>query len=1839
MVSIDKLTREELTTIIAQELHIDVAFPCFSVEEQTGATACCVVHKHWLATLKQAKFGETIQLKRYNNNNRSPLNSNNSDQSNTDDRQSSTTNVLVSVFLKHQVSDNRRPQLFSKFNSCDKNAPLHNFGEETEVPLRTFLKEQLEAKEISSFADIETHYYNYVPDKNSQNDDDLTDLNDFELQLARQKVFVKKFIEVLYPESAYFRIKSPHSEIDNGDILSMELLSDPDWSSDVPTTSPNLIDVFAVLESDRAFYFMAPYRGTTLQDLLKFSSGILNSNVKKLFILYQILKTIQKLHQKGVIHGGLRPSNIFVDENLWVTIAGFECSVPVCDDATSQCTQEIVLGNIPKEIQDDTLTMKWVRGDISNFDYIMSLNYLAGRRIGDPNFHPIFPWITDFTGLDISQNWRDFTKTKFRLNKGDEQLDFTFDGPVPHHITDILSDITYYVYLARKTPIPILCQYVRTKYEPNEYPSSLQRLFEWTPDECIPEFYTDPSIFTSIHPDMPDLQLPVWASSAEEFIRIHSEALESDYVSSNLNLWIDLTFGCKLSGEDAIEAKNVALPLINGHNSFMKHGITQLFSDLHPQKSVQKISKQHSLVYKNEDRTLLENYEIMSSKRRIPLKMIETDFKTTSETLTDFLNINGSEKTIGKSYHQSTTSNSKISKSPKLEPATSRSLSLYGIINNLDEKKDHPTHPTTVMVTNSDLKDRVETLTSLINAIPIHLPDDMRNEFFIEKLNNFEQAHSFATKYVPNRDNSKQNNIGKRDIVQDSQSKRASIHDGIMKSNETSFVYGRAWDAYCFGKIIENIYDTSKNVTSLSLLCNTKNKENKKENICKFPLPVQEIISSLTDPDWRKRPSIDAILYCSVPVMSLHDQGTTLPLPDCIPEVYEFLTDFHQVDWIGRLKLAEHWMDKLCNLTDEAFYMILPSLVLLFTNDSIKFEALNIFSKLGQRLGQDETKAHLLKPIVSLFESSRPSIPKILFDSAIIEEFIHKFGIPNFLQQLFPLYLESLTIEENVLPYTFGITTDIETQHSYDNQFNLKNTKYLSGKEIMSGPASTISASLDNALPSVAQLANEALVDICTLIGPILSNKYVMKQVYKMFLRESPTLNFLMQSVLAIGNQFGETFIQLQFSQVMGILQQYSYFTMNNKNYIILCNHLSLLGKLTTLMPSSKILTEIESGLSDILTKLLLLFGEESDANVSKSTSITNKKEVNNTNKKSNLLTQIMKNKLSISVKTMEFILHICNNIGKVEWKKHIAPILIKYFELFEKSVQSNGNMDEATLSRLEQERDQQIIYAYSQFCILFEPETIRQIIPNSNIFETASLVPSGSYSNSTSSSLHAMSPSLSSAEIPSDQVSIISSSSDNTLHKEKSSVSSLLTTSSTSLRLNINEDKKHLPLLTNTNNFTTKEAIITTTATAMTTSEFSVNRTFSLLGSGEITSRKLLDINHNNITNIGERGSPIRTTRKMSVGGLSTSIPSKNNSGNVKKSKLKGINLSWKTKNSSQEDLKNWTRFLSTNSEEMSNSMQFTFNDLKLRTFQGHGSAIRSINTNEYSRLIVSGSKDRTVKLWSLNIHHGIENSLNEPYSECLKTYTGHKKNTILDTYFISRGESWGLGNHIVSCDGQIHIWDPETGITLHQFGNLRIPYLSIKPIFRARYLVGGLSDTTITFFDTMSSSLLHSWKSGLGFTGIIKTICINPSETLIAVGFSSGIISLLESRTGTLIYSWKASDTDITHLKFYANNRLVSCASTDHIIYIWNTDNGCLINTVKVNSDIIALNMYKDEVITINNNNNITFSPLNENFQTYSSKFKSSIVKSSITCLEILPINQLLILGCLEGDLFLYA
>lgn len=55
-----------------------------------------------------------------------------------------------------------------------------------------------------------------------------------------------------------------------------------------------------------------------------------------------------------------------------------------------------------------------------------------------------------------------------------------------------------------------------------------------------------------------NVELPPWSNgSADEFVRLHREALESEHVSEHLHEWLDLIFGAKQQGKAALEATNV----------------------------------------------------------------------------------------------------------------------------------------------------------------------------------------------------------------------------------------------------------------------------------------------------------------------------------------------------------------------------------------------------------------------------------------------------------------------------------------------------------------------------------------------------------------------------------------------------------------------------------------------------------------------------------------------------------------------------------------------------------------------------------------------------------------------------------------------------------------------------------------------------------------------------------------------------------------------------------------------------------------------------------------------------------------------------------------------------------------------------------------------------------------------------------------------------------------------------------------------------------------------------------------------------------------------------------
>lgn len=409
---------------------------------------------------------------------------------------------------------------------------------------------------------------------------------------------------VLY--SLNLLIKGEASGLDSVNFLRMVGMPIFDESS-IPgcLRHPNIAPTLGYLKTSEHIYSVLPKTPHTLESILHYCPNVLKSEWHIRFLLYQLLSSLAYLHGIGVSHGKIRPSNVMLSNLCWSWLR--LCNKPNsgCDSISQDgessyaaiarigchmdgCSSQGLYADLKLCHSMDWHSQfdLWWKGELSNFEYLLVLNKLAGRRWGDHTFHTVMPWVIDFSvkpeeNSDIG--WRDLSKSKWRLAKGDEQLDFTYStSEIPHHVSDeCLSELAVCSYKARRLPLSVLRVAVRSVYEPNEYPSNMLRLYQWTPDECIPEFYCDPEIFHSLHSGMTDLAVPSWVSSPEEFIKLHRDALESDRVSCQIHQWIDITFGYKMSGQAAVAAKNVMLPS-SEPTMPRSMGRRQLFTQPHP---------------------------------------------------------------------------------------------------------------------------------------------------------------------------------------------------------------------------------------------------------------------------------------------------------------------------------------------------------------------------------------------------------------------------------------------------------------------------------------------------------------------------------------------------------------------------------------------------------------------------------------------------------------------------------------------------------------------------------------------------------------------------------------------------------------------------------------------------------------------------------------------------------------------------------------------------------------------------------------------------------------------------------------------------------------------------------------------------------------------------------------------------------------------------------------------------------------------------------------------------------------------------------------------------------
>ncbi|PKA52227.1 hypothetical protein AXF42_Ash010123 [Apostasia shenzhenica] len=211
-----------------------------------------------------------------------------------------------------------------------------------------------------------------------------------------------------------------------------------------------------------------------------------------------------------------------------------------------------------------------------------------GRSYNDLTQYPIFPWVlVDYSSekLDFnkSSTFRDLSKPVGALDsKRFEVFEDRFrnfsdpDIPSFYYGSHYSSMGIVLFYLLRMEPFTALHRNLQgRKFDHADrlfqgIEGTFRNCLSNTSDvkELIPEFFYMPEFLVNSNSyhfgvkqdgeEIGDVALPPWAKgSPEEFIYQHREALESEYVSSNLHQWIDLVFGYKQRGKPAVEAANV----------------------------------------------------------------------------------------------------------------------------------------------------------------------------------------------------------------------------------------------------------------------------------------------------------------------------------------------------------------------------------------------------------------------------------------------------------------------------------------------------------------------------------------------------------------------------------------------------------------------------------------------------------------------------------------------------------------------------------------------------------------------------------------------------------------------------------------------------------------------------------------------------------------------------------------------------------------------------------------------------------------------------------------------------------------------------------------------------------------------------------------------------------------------------------------------------------------------------------------------------------------------------------------------------------------------------------
>jgi WD40 repeat protein len=173
------------------------------------------------------------------------------------------------------------------------------------------------------------------------------------------------------------------------------------------------------------------------------------------------------------------------------------------------------------------------------------------------------------------------------------------------------------------------------------------------------------------------------------------------------------------------------------------------------------------------------------------------------------------------------------------------------------------------------------------------------------------------------------------------------------------------------------------------------------------------------------------------------------------------------------------------------------------------------------------------------------------------------------------------------------------------------------------------------------------------------------------------------------------------------------------------------------------------------------------------------------------------------------------------------------------------------------------------------------------------------------------------------------------------------------------------------------------------------------------------------------------------------------------------------------------------------------------VRTFEGHAESVTSVCLSADGRYALSGSQDKTLRLWHLKTGH------------CLRIFEGHAESV---TYVcLSADGHYALSG---SRDGSLKLWEVETGCCLRTFEGNGDIVSSVSMSADGRFALSGYNDDSLLLWDVKTGHCLSMIE---GHTDIVTSVCLSADGRYALSGSYDQTLKLWDIASGCCLRTFE--------------------------------------------------------------------------------------------------------------------